>query len=112
MNTMEKSLLAYLSKYPNGVSESILIADMNTYPGRNVKRALSTTFGVYVDRWEWSPLKNDFVPVYRAVEVPPDAKKPEKPVLELKNGTRISGGDPHAAYLADRRIHRSLVAQQ
>lgn len=109
MSRLSKAVITYLIAHKEGATETA-IAQALQARAPNVKFALRDTFGVYIDRWDWSPVKNDYVAVYKVVEVPPNEEKPTGISVELADGRRVLNRYSHAAYLADRNIDRSFLA--
>lgn len=99
MSRLSGMLRDYLSERPDGVRQTQIIFDINARP-ENVRFALRDTFGVYIARWEWSAARDEYIPVYKIVEVPEDAPKPtdaDRVFLHSFNAACDAAGHPNRA---------------
>jgi len=64
-----------LKQHPDGLKSSE-IAKITGIDNRVVNKALESVFGVYIDRWEKSALRNTLAAIWVVVDVPDNCPKP------------------------------------
>lgn len=80
MNVAEQRLVSVLRNHPEGCLFNVLTREAKVRePMYAHQITLKNLPGVFIDRWEWSPVRLDYIPVYKLVTLPDDAPKPEIP---------------------------------